>query len=391
MENPLLATTIPFDARPGAAEDEYEFQGDIAAQSRLLTYHDRFGHPLLPFVPSAPPTELCWDTRYEVIKQLGQGAQGVVYLARRKGVDGYHSNVALKMFYRRPNCSYDEYVAEMQRVAQQTLLISQIQHDNLIAIQNFIAFGETRVLVMESVDGLDVARLLDLKLLQRLRSAMAHQTWEHLNDVIVTAGDDHCRLKPGIAVDILRGCLAGLSSLHSDGIVHCDLKPANIMVKRTGTKKIVDVDSSCVISEGRTQSRGTPYYMAPEQMRNKPVRLASDVAALGYVLIEMLTGRRIFRECLTIDQLLEAKLSLPKRLGQVLPAEVRRDGILYELVNKMVAIEPNDRFTDADEVDLDRMGAANFHRHLVKSDLSTDYRRELAWWFEQMNIGLGAV
>jgi serine/threonine-protein kinase len=51
----------------------------------------------------------------------------------------------------------------------------------------------------------------------------------------------------------------------------------------------------------------------------------------------------------------------------------------------MVAIEPKDRFPDADAVDLDRMGAANFHRHLVKTDLATDYRRELAWWLDLMN------
>jgi len=154
MEKSLLESTMHFDGRPGDNEKAFEFQDDVAGQARLLTYHDRFGQPLRPFVPSEPPTELCWDTRYEVLKQLGQGAQGVVYLARREGVDGYHTNVALKMFYRHPSWAFDEYVAEMQRVAKQTLLISQIQHDNLIAIQNFIALGETRVLVMESVDGL---------------------------------------------------------------------------------------------------------------------------------------------------------------------------------------------------------------------------------------------
>lgn len=356
--------------------------GEGSGQALLLTYHDRFGKPQRPYLPSDPPKELCWDAPYEVLKKLGQGAQGVVYLARRDGVDGYHTLVALKMFYRNPRWRVDEYVAEMQRVAKQALQISQIQHDNLIAIQNFVAMGETRALILEWVDGLDLSRLLDLKLLEQLRQRMSPKAWEHLNDVIVTDGEDHCRLKPGIAVDILRDCLAGLSPLHNEGIVHCDLKPANIMVKRSGTKKIVDVDSSCAISDNQPQIRGTPYYMSPEQMRGGPVLLASDVATLGYMLIEILTGRRLFRECQTIDQLREAKLALPKQLAQVLPIEVRRDPILYGLVTKMVAIEPKDRFPDADAVDLDRMGAANFHRHLVKTDLATDYRRELAWWLE---------
>src|SRR6185295_6512593 len=139
-------------------------------------------------------------------------------LARREGVDGYHTAVALKMFYRQPCWSRHQYVEEMQRVATQAQAISRIQHDNLIAIQNFIAMGETRVLVMEWVDGVDLAKLLDVKSLERLRQTIDAKVWDHLNDVIVTAGDDQCRLKPGIAVDILRGCLSGLSSLHSEGI-----------------------------------------------------------------------------------------------------------------------------------------------------------------------------
>jgi len=379
-----LETTILFDGRQ---RDACFLENILASsgQSRLLTYHDRFGHAQQPWVPTEPPTSVSWTAEYAVVKQLGQGAQGVVYLARREGVDGYRTHVALKSFYRQPCWSLDQYVEEMQQVAKQAQVISRIQHDNLIAIQNFIAMGETRVLVMEWVDGLDLARLLDVKSLEKLRQTIDQNVWEHLNDVIVTAGDDQCRLKPGIAVDVLRGCLSGLSSLHSEGIVHCDLKPANIMVKRTGTKKIVDVDSSCMISEGPFQNRGTPYYMAPELQLEKPVTLAADVASLGYLLIEMLTGRRIFRECQTMDQLLQAKLSLPKRLAQMLPVEVRRDGNLCDLVSKMVAVEPQDRFPDADAVDLDRSGAANYHRTLVKTNLSTDYRRELAWWLELMS------
>src|SRR5437762_8223932 len=282
-----LETTVQWSGRQEEADISVA-ASESPGQLLLLTYHDRYGHAQHPYFPGEPPRAISWDTQYEVVKQLGQGAQGVVYLAKREGVDGYHTNVALKLFYRQPSRSIDHYVEEMQRVAQQALLISRIQHDNLIAIQNFIAMDETRVLVMEWVDGLDVSQLLDVKALERLRQRIDYKVWEHLNDVIVTAGEDHCRLKPGIAVDILRGCLAGLSSLHSEGIVHCDLKPANIMVKRTGTKKIIDVDSSCMLSEGLTQTRGTPYYMAPELQLEKSITLPADVASLGYILIEML-------------------------------------------------------------------------------------------------------
>lgn len=122
--------------------------------------------------------------------------------------------------------------------------------------------------------------------------------------------------------------------------------------------------------------------MAPERVQRGPVMLNSDVASLGYVLIEMLTGRRLFKSCRSLRDLMAAKLELPKRLADELPPEVRRNAILTGLVERMIAVEPSQRFADADEVDLDRTGAANFHRHLVKTDLSTDYARELAWWLE---------
>ena len=357
-----------------------------SVSSLLRSFHTSAGTP----APAAPLPEeaiedVCWNARYEIRKLLGRGGQGVVYLARREGVDGYHTNVALKMFYRDPQMTRQSYLEEMRRIARQAQRISQIQHDNIIAVRDFVAVDETRVMVAEWVDGLDLAKLLDVRRLERLRRRIHGKFWEHLNDVVVSAGEDHCRLKSGIAVDILRGCLAGLSSLHHSGIAHCDLKPANIMIKRSGTKKIIDMDSSCLVEEEQPQLRGTPYYMSPEQHRSHPVRLRSDVASLGYILIEMLTGKSLFRSAETIKELLEEKLRLPDRLDEILPAEIRDDSLLFSLIHKMVAVDPDARFPDADAADLDRVGAVSFHRHLVKADMDTEYDRELAWWLELLS------
>lgn len=357
----------------------------------LRTFHGDRGVPIRPYGVPEPPADLCWNARYYILKLLGQGSQGVVYLARRDGVDGYYTRVALKLFHRHPETSEEGYAAEMRRIALQAQRVSVIQHDNLISIRDFVAIGDTRVMVLEWVDGLDLARLLDKRRHAELEDRLPRSQWEHLNDVIVTSGEDHCRLKPGIAVDILRGCLEGLSSLHHAGIVHCDLKPSNIMVKRTGTKKIVDIDSSCKPSEDPPHLRGTPYYMAPEQHLGRKVQLQSDVASLGYVLIEMLTGRLLFRDCETYADLLEAKQRLPSQLDQILPLEVRKSAILRGLVGKMVAVEPRDRFPDAEAAELDRVGAVSFHRQLVKTDLATVYSRELAWWLDILNSDSGAA
>src|ERR1041385_2294531 len=134
----------------------------------------------------------------------------------------------------------------MRRIALQAQRVSRVQNESLISIRDFVTIGETRVMVLEWIEGMDLERLLPLRRLEKLRGRLTKKLWDHLTDVIVAPGEDHCRLKGGIAVDIIRGCLSGLTSLHHRGIVHCDLKPSNVMIKRTGTKKIIDVDSSFV-------------------------------------------------------------------------------------------------------------------------------------------------
>jgi serine/threonine-protein kinase len=152
------------------------------------------------------------------------------------------------------------------------------------------------------------------------------------------------------------------------------------MIKRNGTKKIIDIDSSCVPTEGTQHFRGTPYYMAPEQIRTVDIQAHSDVASLGYILIEMLTGRRLFRECRSKGDLIEAKALLPDRLDTILPPETRKSSTLIGLVRRMVAPDPRDRFRNADAAELDRSGAVSFQNQLVKMNLSTEYSRELSWW-----------
>jgi serine/threonine-protein kinase len=369
----------------------------------LRTYHGVHRVPLPRPTEPAPPVELSWHTRYKLGKLLGRGSQGSVYLATREGADGYYTNVALKIFYRQDGVSPEDYAAEMRHIATQSQRVSGIQHDNLVYIRDFVtmpALGAVagaaavpagkaapgseplRVMVLEWIDGVDLGHLLDLRRLERLRERLSEEEWKHLTSVIVEPGEDHARLKPGIAVDIIRGCLAGLSPLHHRGIVHCDLKPSNIMIKRTGTKKIIDVDSSCLVSQEHTAFRGTPYYMAPEQLRGAGLDVYSDIASLGYILIELLTGQLLFRDCDAVEDLIRAKVELTRRLDSVLPEEVRRNSLLTTLIAKMVAVEPRDRFADADAAELDRMGAVNFHYQLVKMNLATEYNRELAWWFE---------
>ena len=102
------------------------------------------------------------------------------------------------------------------------------------------------------------------------------------------------RLKPGIAIAVMRECLAALAALHREGIVHSDLKPSNIMLKRTGNAKIVDIGSAFELNNLPGQRTCTPTYAAPEVLEGSECTPRSDLASLGYVLIEMLAGRQPF-------------------------------------------------------------------------------------------------
>src|SRR5262249_56812188 len=132
--------------------------------------------------------------------------------------------------------------------------------------------------------------------------------------VIFTEGPAQLRLKPGVAISILRDCLAGLAALHAAGIVHGDVKPANIMLTRTGSAKMIDIGSAIDLRRATQRPARSPVYASPHVLDGGDNTPQSDLASLGYVLVEMLAGRDPFDGLGTLRQLIEAKADLAKRL-----------------------------------------------------------------------------
>ena len=100
------------------------------------------------------------------------------------------------------------------------------------------------------------------------------------------------------------------------GVVHGDPRPANLMVQPDGSTKIIDLGSAVVQGETLRQRVFTLAYAAPEVLESKDWTRQSDLASLGYVLLELLTGRRLFAAVQSIEQLLERKTSpCPTRCG----------------------------------------------------------------------------
>ena len=327
---------------------------------------------------------LHWTTHYQLRRLLGSGGQGVVYLSERRGADNFTLPVALKIFsparYKDAH-SYDEAMARMARVSAR---IAQIQHDNLLDVHNFVDRNRIRMLVMEWVDGYDLGQLLVPSMLDRIQQHASTRRWEYLNRVIVTAGPVQPRMKAGMAVAIVRDCLGALAALHREGLVHGDLKPSNIMLKIAGNAKIVDIGAAFELTHPPPTRLCTPIYAPPEVLEGNDYTQRSDIASLGYVLIELLAGQSPFAGTMNFRELLEAKRSLPRRLPQLMPAEVSCNSLLMNFCSRLIAPDPMQRFPTAEAADMQNEGAAGFLRQLVKGDLASEYNNEIRVWLEEL-------
>ncbi len=327
---------------------------------------------------------LGWTNHLQLLKLLGSGGQGVVYQTELRGTDDFTLPAALKIFS--PErfedvCSYND---AMKRVARASARVAQIQHDNLLYVYNFVDRFRIRMMIMEWIDGYDLARLLVPKMLTRVRDRVSSRRWEYINQVIVTAGPSQPRMKAGVAVAIVRDCLNALAALHRHGIVHGDIKPSNIMLKRTGITKIVDIGSAFEQIDPPPVRTCTLAYAAPEVLEHQETTPRSDLCSLGYVLIELLAGRQAFAGISDLGELKEAKRMLPQRLHEILPDEVLRCELLCAFIRGMIWADPLRRFPSAEAAELLKEGAAAFHRQLVKGDLASEYDNDIRLWLEEL-------
>ncbi|QDS99419.1 serine/threonine-protein kinase [Adhaeretor mobilis] len=326
-----------------------------------------------------------WTEHLRFRRLLGTGGQGVVYLSDRRGCDGFTLPVALKLFSPERFVSQQTYDEAMGRMGDVSCRVAQIQHDSLLDVQNFIERSGIRMMEMEWVDGYDLERLLTPAMLSRVEQRVAKRRWHYINNVVVTSGPIRPRLKPGIAVAIVRQCLGALAALHREDIIHGDIKPANVMVKRTGAAKIVDIGSALHLEDMPEHRTCTPQYAAPEMLERNEFTKQSDLASVGYVLIEILAGRPLFAGLKSLAELLEAKWTLPKRLEDILPDEVADSELLMSVCRRLTNPDPLLRYKSADDANTGPEGLAEFQRSLIIGDLASEYDNELRVWLEELD------
>ncbi len=342
---------------------------------------------------------LSWSSDYRKREIIGSGGQGTVYLT--ECLNEHNLPKAMKVFSPLPYGNVRSYYEDMERMAHVASLVYSIQVDNLVIIERFAYHDGICLMIMRWIDGHDLAKLLQPKLLEQVHGCVDKDRWNYLNDVVVTAsGTCQLGLKPAMAVNIIEKCLRALDALHSNKIVHGDIKPSNIMLDRYGSIRLVDIGSASELSAPPRRRTWTPRYAPPEIFEGGKWTPKSDLASLGYVLIELLSGQPIITDP-TIPtasmhssadvgnrKLSEMKRQLPGRLYQLLPPAVQESQHLMNICRRLIDPDPGNRFASAEEALEGSEGTYQFQQSVARGGLSVCYSQEIKRWLTDVQTAL---
>jgi eukaryotic-like serine/threonine-protein kinase len=251
--------------------------------------------------------------RYRLIELLGQGGMATIYRALDTQLG---RDVAIKLL--RPEYLRDpDFGSRFRQEAQNAASLS---HPNVVTVYDYGEDPSGPYIVMEFVDGEDLATIL-----RRNGS-----------------------LPPTQAARIAAAVARALEAAHARGIIHRDVKPGNVLIGRDGRVKVVDFGIARAIAEAQMTLPGTTlgsvHYFSPEQARGEPTSAPSDIYALGIVLFEMLTGSRPWEGDSAASVAL-ARLSGPVPDPVLLRPSLPSD--LAAITRKALALDPGDRFASA--------------------------------------------
>ncbi len=259
--------------------------------------------------------------RYELSTLIGQGGMGQVWTAYDQRLD---RRVAVKLL--RPDKVAGEQADELRRrFERECRVTAQVDHPGLVTVHDAGSVGDELFLVMQYVDGVDVAAHL-----------AAHDPYPWQWTVAVAAQ-----------------LCAVLSAVHAVPIVHRDLKPRNVMVKQDGTVTVLDLGVASVMETDTTRLThtgspiGSPAYMAPEQAMGGAVGPYTDLYAMGVLLHELLSGDVPFSGSTALGVLHRHLYEPPVPVRRLRP-EVPE--ALEALVLRLLAKDPQHRPASAQEV-----------------------------------------
>lgn len=263
---------------------------------------------------SAPPV---LNNRYQILHPVGTGGMALVYHARDLMLE---RPVAVKIL--RARFSRDEGFRE--RFRMEAKAAANLSHPNIVTVHDFGYDGGNLFIVMEYVPGTDLKTLIQQKGIFSVAEATAL---------------------------IVQAC-AGIGYAHRAGLVHCDVKPHNMLVSEDMRLKVTDFGIARALASIRPDEVtdviwGSPQYFSPEQAAGQAPSPASDVYSLGVTLYEMLTGKPPFQaekptELARLHRL--AKPTPPSQINPEIPPA------LEQIMMKILAKEPSQRYRSADQL-----------------------------------------
>jgi hypothetical protein len=258
--------------------------------------------------------------RYELLEEIGRGAMGVVFRARDPLIDRI---VAIKTI--NVGLSRVEAEAFEKRFDREARSAGRLNHPNIVTIYDVGKSGDVAYFAMELLEG------------------------QSLRDIL----DSGVVLPPSTIADIAAQIADGLASAHQAGVIHCDIKPANVVVLASGLVKITDFGIAMLPTGSRSfigSIAGSPKYISPEQVVGRPVDARSDVFSLGAVLYEVLTGAPPFVGT-ALDEILHNVITFtpepPTSRNRSLPAA------FDAIVARALAKHPDNRYQSAQEMSAD--------------------------------------
>ncbi len=253
---------------------------------------------------------------FELLKELGHGGMGVVYLAQQISLD---RQVAVKLL----SATWGATPVQIERFRREALAISKLRHPGVVQILGFGNVDGTWYYAMEYVEGQNLSELMKER-------------------------DD--ALAPREAAELLLPLCRALEYVHSKGIIHRDIKPANILLDVSDEARLVDFGIARDDSQERMtetgERPGSVHYMSPEQVRARREKIdhRTDIYSLGAVLYEMLTGRPPHEGETTLEICESIQKTIPKDVRNLNPA-VSRD--IATICMHAMRRDPADRYSSA--------------------------------------------
>jgi serine/threonine protein kinase len=272
------------------------------------------------------------DSRYRITERVAAGGMAEVFRGVAESLQGFKKNIAIKRIL--PSLTKNKKFVAM--FLDEARLSLSLQHANVVQVFDIGHSEDTYFIVMEYVDGVDLKGLMEWRRRINRRIPVAHTLY--------------------IVMEICKGLSYAHDLVNPEtgkplGIVHRDISPPNVLMSKQGEVKVVDFGLAKATSQIETTDpgvvKGKMSYLSPEAARGEEVDMRADIFAVGILLYELLTGKRLFygeTDYQTVELVRNAKIPPLK------PQNPQVEPELEDIVRKALAKRKEDRFQNATDI-----------------------------------------